>query len=1388
MQLANNFDIVQYQQTRLSPGEDFYLKSRLPAHSFFYNNYSAAAAGTLMIVGPKLIKEYTIEHKVIQQGYIQALYFTSRKEGGPGFVVVNAYLYTGDLQNTRSWPSRQVKKYCRFNGKTYALSVHVRRAYQLSLISKAIKHTRYVFFAGDLNFHTASDDSSNKTKCNHALFLHHWHAFLASHKLKELYQPTKTYFCISKTDPANSHCTRIDRIYCSYDEADYAIVKPTVYTPRIPFSIPASYSRAFSQGGEQGSPPRLHNSSDHIPVGVYFTEPIKAKKKPSLPRFIIDNPTYQEELTKAWLNRPVGSDPYREHEELIKLAMRTARRFRRLPAKCQNHAVYQLSTTITVLRAVSHHDTSRPAMLNMQKRFPEAFAQLNYNAKTNYYDTSALRRQYKQILEKAVEEESKQTATPKTNLVKQIKARVGSERAYITRLREKEEEIGTEDPDEIAQIEQRFYQHLWSQRDADTRHIESLLMHYAKRITKPIKKPNAKLVAEVLATLNESCPGPDGIPPVFYKTFSKLITPIILATLNKLMLEETPPENFNWGTLFCLPKEIRDLITETRPITVPNVVNRLCSKTLYACIQPATNGFLNDAQHACKGKRIGVPIKHVNKSFYRKAREQVLELLLLLDFRKAFDKVLHEFVHRLLEHIGLPQWLRNAIRNLLHNLGAFTSVRGAREFFIRVFNGVKQGCPLSPLIFCIIMDPLLHFLRSPPLLFRPLGSGLDAMGFCDDIEAPLYNKKDLTFFITVTRYFIKASGFEVNFKKTVLLPNLPMVDIEDKLAPFREYLRTLRGWENVKFVKTARYLGILFGHGLTCEEQFAKPLEDLQRRAKKYKRVVSRFAVHKRIVTCNTWLLSILSFKHNFFMIPPSVAQSVESICAKLIIPWNTFSVDLLYNKPKFCNFNQPLREFNYANLAALASQYSEELEADVYRATGTGPEVSVFINQYCNPRYPFSAEGAWSTNIIEEHIFLAFHYIQTEYEIKLEYNTPAKQIYAKLMGSQFHTIRSQAPITNMLKRYEAQDCTQTVVANFGLIDRKLGEHSRFDQIRIIANGVATSRRLAPLHRNNTEHIPHLGLNLPCFFCGQDIDSNEHFLLSEDCIVIATARREVVLQHTGQVFYSSAKHAALLLEPYTKEQVNLLTAFNRSVLLTRQQLVSGVKFRFLKATIISQTKALLNRLSPNGKKHEEEAKACVALVAQLQEQPGVIICFSDGSSFSNPGPAGAGAILQAHGNAPISKSVALGISTNNVAELWGYGMVLDTLNAWSRNPPAGLLCTEVHVFIDSRYVLDIFTNKSMPSEHLQIISRIWEKHNELTSRTKLALHWAPGHTGIELNELADIAAKKGAEDSNNNIGIEVEERLVFSHPFTHPPNANTKHLPQAHYLFHDYPP
>jgi hypothetical protein len=82
--------------------------------------------------------------------------------------------------------------------------------------------------------------------------------------------------------------------------------------------------------------------------------------------------------------------------------------------------------------------------------------------------------------------------------------------------------------------------------------------------------------------------------------------------------------------------------------------------------------------------------------------------ILLFDFKAAFPSMSHEFMWETLEAIGLPkQYIRALQQFYKDNKHQIRTCMGTMESVV-VHSGVRQGCPLSPLLFTICADILLR--------------------------------------------------------------------------------------------------------------------------------------------------------------------------------------------------------------------------------------------------------------------------------------------------------------------------------------------------------------------------------------------------------------------------------------------------------------------------------------------------------------------------------------------------------------------------------------------------------------------------------------------------------------------------------------------------------
>jgi hypothetical protein len=95
---------------------------------------------------------------------------------------------------------------------------------------------------------------------------------------------------------------------------------------------------------------------------------------------------------------------------------------------------------------------------------------------------------------------------------------------------------------------------------------------------------------------------------------------------------------------------------------------------------------------------------------------QIQGAMIFLDFEKAFDSVNWSWIINTLQARGLPPSFIKTIKLLYSSPLASIIINGHRSAPFRVGRGVRQGCPLSPLLFAIILEPLLDAIRSNPKL------------------------------------------------------------------------------------------------------------------------------------------------------------------------------------------------------------------------------------------------------------------------------------------------------------------------------------------------------------------------------------------------------------------------------------------------------------------------------------------------------------------------------------------------------------------------------------------------------------------------------------------------------------------------------------------------
>ncbi|CAI9540969.1 unnamed protein product, partial [Staurois parvus] len=88
---------------------------------------------------------------------------------------------------------------------------------------------------------------------------------------------------------------------------------------------------------------------------------------------------------------------------------------------------------------------------------------------------------------------------------------------------------------------------------------------------------------------------------------------------------------------------------------------------------------------------------------------------------KAFDRVNHEYLWLLLGRYGLQGRFIDWLKTLYRGAESFLLVNGWVGWSFEVGSGVRQGCPLSPLLYAFTFNPLVRRLEGASLYGVPLG-------------------------------------------------------------------------------------------------------------------------------------------------------------------------------------------------------------------------------------------------------------------------------------------------------------------------------------------------------------------------------------------------------------------------------------------------------------------------------------------------------------------------------------------------------------------------------------------------------------------------------------------------------------------------------------------
>lgn len=231
----------------------------------------------------------------------------------------------------------------------------------------------------------------------------------------------------------------------------------------------------------------------------------------------------------------------------------------------------------------------------------------------------------------------------------------------------------------------------------------------------------------------------------------------------------------NFGEIILLPK-ITDAerIQQFKPICLLNVCFKIFTKVATIRLNSVAEHVVCLFQTALMQSRHNLDgVVSVNETVHEMHRKKLNGVILRIDFEKAYDKVKWSFLQQTLRMKGFSDEWRALINNFVFDGSVAIKVNDDIGRYFQTKKGLRQGDPLSPMLFNIVADMLAIIIECAKVEGQIEGvvphlvdGGLSILQYANDtilfMEHELEKARNLKLILMA---FEQLSGLKINFHK-----------------------------------------------------------------------------------------------------------------------------------------------------------------------------------------------------------------------------------------------------------------------------------------------------------------------------------------------------------------------------------------------------------------------------------------------------------------------------------------------------------------------------------------------------------------------------------------------------------------------------------------------
>ena len=232
---------------------------------------------------------------------------------------------------------------------------------------------------------------------------------------------------------------------------------------------------------------------------------------------------------------------------------------------------------------------------------------------------------------------------------------------------------------------------------------------------------------------------------------------------------------FNEGWMCPIyKKKEADNVANYRPVTVLNTDYKILTKAIATRLSVIAPSIIHPDQAGfIRGRSIFDQIDQTATTINYAKLKGINGGIVALDQEKAYDKITHPYLWKILEKFAFPERMINLIKTLYEGAKTSVMINGMISDPFHVTRGVRQGDPMSCILFDLSIEPLAANIRASSIRridVPNLDEKVKVSLFADDTTVVLTEHDSWSQLMDVLNDWCAMSGAKFNVEKTEVIP------------------------------------------------------------------------------------------------------------------------------------------------------------------------------------------------------------------------------------------------------------------------------------------------------------------------------------------------------------------------------------------------------------------------------------------------------------------------------------------------------------------------------------------------------------------------------------------------------------------------------------------